>query len=279
MSVTINTALMHARQRLAGELQPALEAEILLAHSLDASRSFLYANPDLALPDVRIRAFDKLLQSRLNGTPIAYLTRLREFWSLPLEVTPDTLIPRPDTELLVEAALNLIPVGASYRLADLGTGSGAVALAIASERPGVAVSAVDISEPALAVARNNAARLDINNVEFNHSNWFSSLHGQFDLVVSNPPYIATSDAHLQRGDLRFEPELALLAGADGLDSIRQIIAESKDYLCANGYILLEHGFEQANAVCALFSESGYGNISTLQDLESRDRVSVAQSGD
>ncbi len=279
MTVTINTALTHARQRLAGMRHPALEAEILLAHSLDSSRSFLYANPELVLPDGRLKVFGKLLENRLNGTPIAYLTRVREFWSLPLEVTPDTLIPRPETELLVEAALSLIPAGTSSRVVDLGTGSGAVALAIASERHDIEITAVDISEAALSIARNNAARLDINNIDFIVSDWFGSLSGQFDVVVSNPPYIASGDEHLHRGDLRFEPALALRAGIDGLDAIRQIIADCKYALRSNGYILLEHGFEQASAVRDLFADAGFRNIRTLQDLQSRDRVSTAQSGD
>lgn len=276
MTVSINTVLLHARQRLAGVLRPALDAEILLAHSLETSRSFLYANPELALPDERIKTFDRLLQDRVNGTPIAHLTRLREFWSLPLEVSPDTLIPRPETELLVEAALNLIPANTRCRVLDLGTGSGAVALAIASERQDAQIIAVDISEPALEVARSNAARLNIANIEFLISNWFESLSSKFEVVVSNPPYIAAGDAHLHQGDLRFEPKLALVSGADGLDAIRQIISGSGKALRSGGHLLLEHGFEQGAAVRSLLCEGGFREVRTLRDLESRERVTVAR---
>ena len=276
MTVTINTLLTNARQRLAGESQPALEAEILLAHSLETSRSFLYANPELALPIERIRSFDGMLQSRLAGTPIAYVTRQREFWSLPLEVTPDTLIPRPETELLVESALNVVPKRGACRVADLGTGSGAIALAIASERPDAEITALDISEAALAVARKNAAGLKIDNVEFIHSDWFESVAGQFDVVVSNPPYIAIGDAHLQMGDVRFEPKLALAAGIDGLDSIQKIIVDCKQALRNHGYLVLEHGSEQGAAVRELLSAGGFHGVITQQDLELRDRVATAQ---
>ena len=276
MTSTIGSELTLARQRLAGVHQPGLEAEILLAHCLDSSRSFLYANPELALPDARIRNFNELLQSRLAGTPIAYLTQRQEFWSLPLEVTPDTLIPRPETELLVEAALAAIPAGSNFRIADMGTGSGAVALAIASERPDASLVAVDISEAALTVAQNNAACLDISNVEFIRSDWFKSLSGRFDVVVSNPPYIASGDQHLSQGDLRFEPRESLVAGPDGLDAIRQISARCAQFLEEDGLILLEHGFEQGTAVRALLSEAGYEGINTLKDLELRERVTVAQ---
>ena len=217
-----------------------------------------------------------MLQSRLTGIPIAYLTRQREFWSLPLEVTPDTLIPRPETELLVESALNLIPKRARCRVADLGTGSGAIALAIASERPNAEIVAVDISEAALKIARNNAASLNIDNIDFINSDWFESVTGQFDVVVSNPPYIATSDKHLRKGDLRFEPKIALAAGTDGLESIRQIISGCKQMLCANANILMEHGYEQGAAVRKLLFAEGLQGVKTLQDLELRERVTVAQ---
>jgi len=276
MIPTINTVLTGARQRLAGTRQSALEAEILLAHSLETSRSFLYANPELVLPHTRVRAFDGLLQSRLSGTPIAYLTGQREFWSLPLEVTPDTLIPRPETELLVETALELIPKNEACRVADLGTGSGAVALAIASERPDAKIIATDISKSALAIARKNAASLEIQNIEFIRSDWFESVNGQFQLVVSNPPYIASGDEHLQKGDVRFEPRLALAAGRDGLDSIRTIISTCLQALCSEGYVLLEHGYNQAAAVRKLLSNAGLGDVKTLKDLELRDRITLAQ---
>ena len=276
MTISIETILKTARQRLAGSSQAVLETEILLAHALDSSRSFLYAHPELVLSHDRIRKFEALLQKRLAGTPIAYLTGKREFWSLPLEVTPDTLIPRPETELLVETALESIPLESPCRVVDLGTGSGAIALAIASERPAAEVVAVDISEEALMVARANAARLEIGNVRFVKGNWYSQLEGDFDIIVSNPPYIMADDEHLDLGDVRFEPRRALAAGPDGLDSIREIIAGCQSALGKNGYLLLEHGYNQGVAVRELLLGAGMQNIKTLQDLELRDRVSIAQ---
>jgi release factor glutamine methyltransferase len=179
----------------------------------------------------------------------------------------------------VEYALELLPAGSEARVADLGTGCGAIALAIASERPTARITATDISGSALDIARGNASRLQIGNVDFMESDWFAALDGEFDMVVSNPPYISSADGHLQRGDLRFEPELALASGPEGLDAIRSIISGCSGMLSAKGHILLEHGFEQATAVRALLAESGFTGIRTLQDIESRDRLTTAQSGD
>ena len=199
------------------------------------------------------------------------------FWTLELEVSPAILIPRPETELLVELALARIPMAAAARIADLGTGSGAIALAIAKERPRAHTVATDASEPALAVARRNAARNRIANIEFRHGDWLAPLAGErFDLIASNPPYIADGDPHLGEGDLRFEPPSALSSGRDGLDAIRCIVRDAPLHLRPGGWLLLEHGWAQGAAVRALLAEAGFSEVETAQDLESRDRTSLGR---
>jgi release factor glutamine methyltransferase len=201
----------------------------------------------------------------------------RGFWRFDLAVTPDTLIPRPETELLVELALARIALDAPARVADLGTGSGAIALAIASERPRARMVAVDVSGEALEVARGNAAMLGIDNVEFRRGDWLAPLDGErFDLIASNPPYIAEGDVHLARGDLRFEPHGALASGADGLDAIRVIAATAPKHLRDGGWLLVEHGWEQGPAVRALFEAAGFVDVATERDLEQRDRVTLGR---
>jgi len=256
-----------------GDIEARHEAEILLGHALGRPRAWLYANADFA-PDADERnRFDALLRARRAGTPIAYLVGRRGFWTFELDVSPDVLIPRPETELLVEIALKHIAPDTECNVADLGTGSGAVALAIASERPRARVLATDASAPALAVARHNAERLGLGNVEFVHGNWCAALADRrFDVIVSNPPYIAAEDSHLDHGDLRFEPAAALASGADGLDAIREICAGAFAQLRPSGWLLLEHGFDQAARVRALFAIEGAGEIATDRDLEDRDRV-------
>ena len=250
------------------------DAEALLLHVLGKPRSWLFAHADDALNlDVQT-AFDALVARRAAGEPVAYLTGRRGFWTLELEVTPATLIPRPETELLVELALERLPRDATARVADLGTGSGAVALAIASERPQAQVVASDASAAALAVARRNAQRLGIANVRFAQGDWLAPLAGErFGLIVSNPPYIEAADPHLVQGDLRYEPASALASGADGLDDIRRIVADAPAHLEAGGWLLFEHGWNQGDAARALLSEAGYAQVFTAQDLEARDRVS------
>ena len=249
------------------------EAEILLGHALDKSRAWLYAHGDDEISDAAAETFRSLLKQRVAGTPVAYLVGHREFWTLEFVVTPAVLIPRPDTELLVELALRQIPQGEKVDIVDLGTGSGAIALSIARERPLACVVATDASDEALAVARINAERLEIRNVEFLLSDWFGSLNrSMFDVIVSNPPYIASNDIHLSQGDLRFEPRGALASGFDGLDAIRDIVRNAPKHLKPGGGLLIEHGLDQGEAVRELFTQSGIVDISTSRDVESRERV-------
>ena len=250
------------------------DAEALLLHVLHKPRSWLFAHAEEVLPAETIAAFDALLARRAAGEPLAYITGRRGFWTLDLEVTPATLIPRPETELLVELALQRIPLDVAIRIADLGTGSGAIALALASERAQAKVSAVDASAAALAVAARNAQRLGIANAEFICGDWFAPLNGrQFALIVSNPPYIASDDPHLAQGDLRYEPGTALTSGVDGLHDIRRIVSDAPAWLEPGGWLLLEHGWDQAEAVRNLLAETGYVEVFTARDLEHRERVS------
>jgi release factor glutamine methyltransferase len=273
MSTTrIDEALRAARARI-----DASDAELLLAHALDASRSWLFAHGRDILPPERSARFEGLVKRRAAGEPVAYLVGHRGFWSLDLQVTPATLIPRPETELLVELALDRLPRERPVRVADLGTGSGAIALAIARERPRAQVVATDASAEALAVARGNAERNAIDNVAFREGRWFAPLSGErFDLVASNPPYIADDDVHLEQGDLRYEPRSALAAGPDGLEDLRAIVADAAAHLAGDGWLLLEHGFDQGSAVRALFDAAGFTQVETRQDLEDRDRVTLGR---
>lgn len=253
------------------------EAEPLLLHALGRERAWLFMHGREPATAETAERFADLVARRAAGEPVAYLTGSRGFWTLDLQVTPDTLIPRPETELLVELALARIAPGQPVRVADLGTGSGAIALAIASERPQARVLATDISAAALALARRNAVANDIGNVEFDSGSWLAPLAGRrFDVIVSNPPYIAEQDPHLQQGDLRFEPAAALSSGADGLDAIREIVAGAARHLNAEGWLLLEHGWEQGQAIRALLAQSGFVEVATAQDLEQRDRVSLGR---
>ena len=254
-----------------------VDAEWLLAHALGQSRTWLFAHSADAVPESGALRFADLLARREAGEPVAYLTGLQGFWTLELEVSPATLIPRPETELLVELALARIPMGAAARIADLGTGSGAIALAIAKERPRAHVVATDASEPALDVARRNAARNRIANVEFRHGDWLVPLAGErFDLIASNPPYIAEGDPHLDEGDLRFEPASALSSGSDGFDAIRSITAAAPHHLLDDGWLLLEHGWQQGETARALLREAGFIDVETARDLEDRERVTLGR---
>jgi release factor glutamine methyltransferase len=266
----VRDALAAATRRL-GE---RADAELLLLHVLHKPRSWLFTHADDALDADVQSAYDALLGRREAGEPVAYITGRRGFWTLELEVTPATLIPRPETELLVELALQRLPPDFSGRVADLGTGSGAIALAIARERPRAQVVATDASTAALEVARRNAQRHAIGNVDFVHGDWLLPLAGKrFELIVSNPPYIEAADPHLARGDLRFEPASALASGSDGLDDIRRIVDDARRHLDPSGWLLLEHGWNQGVAVRALLLHAGYEQISTMPDIEQRDRVS------
>lgn len=251
-----------------------LEVQMLLQHALGVARVYLLAHAEQQLNATQQAAYGSLLQRRLNGEPIAYILGEREFFGLNLNLTSATLIPRPETELLVELALQRVSVHDSSRILDLGTGSGAIALAIAHARPKARVMAVDASEVALNVARANAAKLGIANVQFQHSNWFSGLARQrYDLIVSNPPYIAANDRHLSCGDVRFEPITALASGGDGLDDIRQIVAHAADHLETGAWLLLEHGYDQAAQVVELLRKAGLMETFSARDLAGIERVS------
>lgn len=252
-----------------------LDAELLLCHVLGRPRSYLYTWPEHVLSKEEQQSLQRLVDRRLSGEPIAHLIGWREFWSLELVVSPDTLIPRPETELLVEAALARIPKGAEWSVADLGTGSGAIALAVASERPHCRIIAVERSEGALSVARENARRLNLDNVEFLQGDWFTPLAGRrFEMILSNPPYIPKADPHLKQGDVRFEPLSALAAGADGLADIRSIISGAAEFLRSPGWLLLEHGFDQGEAVMALLCDADYQEVADLVDLQGHGRVAI-----
>lgn len=256
-----------------------VDAEWLLAHALDRPPGWLWAHADDAVEAPARERYEALLARRAAGEPVAYLTGTQGFWSLDLRVTPATLIPRPETERLVELALARLPADAPCRVADLGTGSGAIALAVAKERPCATVVATDASPAALAVARRNATRNGIANVGFRQGDWLAPLVGErFDLIASNPPYIAEGDPHLGRGDLRFEPPTALSSGADGLDAIRRIVADAPGCLRAGGWLLLEHGLDQGAAVRALLEGVGFVDVGTARDLEGRERVSLGRTG-
>lgn len=258
------------------------EAALLLRHVLGVADAWLIAHADDAIDAGRAAIFHALIARRARGEPVAYLTGTRGFHALELQVTPDVLIPRPETELLVELALARIPRSPDeaqrnpdYRIADLGTGSGAIALAIAQARPNARVLATDASKAALEIARENARRSNLANVGFALGDWCAALgdYCDFDLIVSNPPYIAERDPHLREGDLRFEPRAALASGADGLDAIRTIVRDARAHLREGGWLLLEHGFEQGAQVRALLEQSGYRDAFTERDLEGRERVS------
>ena len=257
-----------------------LEAELLLVHVLDKPRSWLIAHADDALDAAHEADYAAIVDRRRNGEPVAYITGRRGFWSFDLEVTPATLIPRPETELLVELALDKLPAKRASRVADLGTGSGAIALAVARECPRAQVVATDASAQALAVAQRNAKRLGVANVTFVQGDWFAPLADQrFDVIVSNPPYIEADDPHLAQGDLRFEPASALASGHDGLDDIRRIVADARAHLEAGGWLMMEHGWNQGEAVRAVLRGAGYTEVFTAVDLEQRDRVSGGQKSD
>jgi len=256
---------------------PRLDAELLLCAVLKRPRTHLYTWPEQALDADQLARLHTLLDARAAGHPIAHLLGEREFWGLPLQVTPDTLIPRPETELLVEQALLRLPRNKPLKVADLGTGSGAIALAIASERPEAEVHAVDASLEALKVAEANAERLGLGNVHFHLGSWLAPLAGmQFDLIASNPPYIPEADPHLSQGDVRFEPRSALAAGADGLDDIRQIIHAAPAHLAPGGWLLLEHGYDQREALLALLDEQGWVNVADLDDLAGQPRLAIGR---
>jgi release factor glutamine methyltransferase len=273
------------RQALTQSGLVPVDAKVLLTHVLGRDRAWLAAHAEAPLTPEQTVAFFALGRRRHDGEPVAYLTGAREFWGLMLAVTPEVLIPRPETEALVELALARLPRDRPVRVLDLGTGSGAIALALAHELPNAAVVATDRSRGALDVARGNAQRLGIANVEFVESDWYAAVPpGAWDLIASNPPYIGIDDPHLAEGDLRFEPRSALSPGAIGLDALRTIIHGARERLASGGDLIVEHGFDQSAAVQQLFGAAGFLAIATARDLAGISRVvagraTMAKCGD
>ncbi len=274
MSPPINKIIDTTVQQLPNSDTPRLDVEILLCHILKKNRSYLYTWPENQLTDDQYQQFQTLLDHRIHGKPIAYLTGNKEFWSLELQVTKDTLIPRPETELLVEQTLIRLPSNST--IIDLGTGTGAIALAIAKERPQCHITATDKSSQALQIAKNNAQNLALQNVKFILSDWFSKDLGMATIIVSNPPYIRIDDPHLIQGDVQHEPRNSLISGIDGLTDIRKIIIQSYNHLLKEGWLLLEHGYDQAEQVRNLLTENNYHSIETYNDLSNQPRVTVGQ---
>ncbi|MEL7965758.1 peptide chain release factor N(5)-glutamine methyltransferase [Vreelandella neptunia] len=279
--MTLDALLKQAAQRLqaAGSSSPRIDAEVLLCHVLGRDRTWLYTWGDKICPLWEQARFDALIAARVQGTPVAYLTGEREFWGLRLATSPDTLIPRPDTETLVELALSRAAL-TSGRLLDLGTGTGAIALAFASEQPHWQVLGVDLRVEAVSLATRNAQALGLANATFLQSDWFAALDAytvagnQFDIIVSNPPYIAGDDPHLAEGDVRFEPRSALVADACGMADLLHLVNSAQRYLAASGWLLLEHGYQQAEMVREALESAGYQNVESVRDLGGHERVTL-----
>jgi len=271
----IKTALHQALTQLKTSSPSArLDTEVLLAYVLNKPRTFLYTYPEKQLLDSQYNIYQQLITKRVEGQPIAHLTGTREFWSIPLLVSQDTLIPRPETELLIELALTHLANKPQALVLDLGTGSGAIALALATEHPDWQLTACDSSPEAINIARENAKRLGLLNLTIYESDWFANLPEQrFDAILSNPPYIAECDPHLTQGDVRFEPRQALVSGPDGLEALRQIIEQSHQRLVPGGFLLLEHGYNQKHDVTSLLQQHGYKNVQCWPDCQGNDRVS------
>jgi [protein release factor]-glutamine N5-methyltransferase (EC 2.1.1.-) len=274
--MTFKQWLTQAIDRLAQSESPRRDAEILLEFVTGKTRTYILAFDETTLMADRSEALESLLARRVNGEPVAHLTGMREFWSLPLFVSPATLIPRPDTECLVEQALARLPEQACEIL-DLGTGTGAIALALASERPDCSVTAVDYVADAVALAKRNAATLAIENVTILQSNWFAALEGKvFGMIVSNPPYIDEHDPHLAEGDVRFEPKTALVAAQAGLADLAHIILEGRRFLLPDGWMLLEHGWKQGEEVRQLFIDAGFTQVETCRDYGGNERLTLGR---
>lgn len=278
MPDTIQQLITQGETGLSGISDSArLDTELLLAHVLKQSRTWLHTWPEKTLTTEQQQEFTRLLSRRMNGEPIAHIIGEQEFWSMKLKVTPDTLIPRADTERLVELALERIPDNAFWSIADLGTGSGAIALAIAKQHPAVEVIATDKSVKALTVAQENAQLNQLNNIRFVRSIWFDDLDNHvFDMIVSNPPYIAEDDPHLSQGDVRFDPDSALTSGPSGLNDLSHLIRHAPDYLKPGGWLLLEHGYDQADVVITLMQQAGFKNCEDFNDYAGNPRVAIGQ---
>lgn len=273
-SLTCGELLAEACTLIEGE-SPRLDAELLLAEVTGWSRSRFRAFPEVTLDPSQVEAFRQMVERRTAGEPVAHILGHQDFWTLTLEVTPDTLIPRPDTECLVETALSL-SLPETARVADLGTGTGAIGLALLSERPGWEVQATDLVPEAVALARRNAELCGLP-LTVTQSHWFDGLtHQHFNLIVSNPPYIEDGDHHLVTGDVRYEPDSALVSGPDGLDAIRHLVQESQYWLTPGGWLLLEHGYNQGESVRLLFRAAGYSNVETRGDYGGNDRLTLGR---
>jgi len=256
-----------------------LDRELLLATAIKRDITWLHTWPEYTLSKEENIKFNSLIKLRADGKPVAYIVGVQEFWSLELKVTPATLIPRPESELLVEQALTMIPLDEKWRVADLGTGSGALAIAIATERPNSKISATDISTEALSTAQDNAQSHHLKNIKFYAGSWFEPLQHRednFNLIISNPPYIELDDPHLNRGDLRYEPITALTSGRDGLNDIKLIVKQAVEYLDINGVLMIEHGYNQGERVRNIFKDNGFLDIKTLDDLAGHERVSYGR---
>lgn len=273
--MNIVEALHYGREILASSVSPEADTQVLLCHVLNCQTTYLHTWPDKQITAEQQTQYKQLIAKREQGHPVAHLTELRGFWSLDLKVTPATLIPRPDTELLVTLALNKLKP--KMLVADLGTGTGAVALSLAIETPGARIVAMDFSKDALDIAQQNAHSNNINNISFWQGSWLDAImESSLDMIVSNPPYIEQNDPHLSQGDVRFEPISALASGVDGLDDIRIIIRQAQCCLKKGGWLLIEHGYHQAEKIQQLFQHSGFMNVSSHQDYGDNDRVVMGQ---
>jgi len=273
--MNISQALEYGRATLASLDEPNVDVNALLCYTLSCQTADIHMRPEQQLTEPQQNQFQQLIEQRYTGQPVAHLIGSRGFWTLDLRVTADTLIPRPDTELLVSLALD--KVKSDMLVADLGTGTGAIALAIAKERPTAKVLAMDFSWPAIQVAKQNAVDNNVENVSFWQGCWLMSItNNSLDIVVSNPPYIQSDDSHLLQGDVRFEPRSALISGQDGLDDIRQIIEQAKYCLKASGWLMVEHGYHQATQVQQILLAAGFSSVSSQQDFGGNDRVVMGQ---
>jgi release factor glutamine methyltransferase len=269
-SATLGDALREAARRI-----DPVDARVLLCHVVQRGSAYVAAHPEIELRPADRDRYAELVARRVRGEPVAYLTGHREFYGKPFRVSPATLIPRPETELLVDLALERLPHDGAARVMDLGTGTGCIAISIASERSRLRILGIDSSREALALARRNALDRGVGNVAFLQSDWYSALRPgeRFDLIVSNPPYVAAGDPHLEKGDLRFEPRVALDGGRDGIEALRAIIVGAGVHLAGNGWILVEHGFDQAERVRGLLIEQGYESVFSARDLAGIERAS------
>lgn len=278
MAKTIAQALIFAEDKLKDALPEAKrEGVYILSHALNWPMTKLIAYPDYQLTNAEADIFDKLLERRKLGEPFAYIKKSKFFWDLVLEVNPSVLIPRPETELLVETILSLdLSLSIHPKVLDLGTGSGAIAVSLASCQPNWSILATDMSEQALTTAKNNANHYKLNNIKFHQGNWYEGFSDKFDVIVSNPPYISSDSDYLNEGDVRFEPQTALVADKNGLADLEHIILNGPKYIKLDGYLLVEHGYDQGDRVKALFGQAGFIDVQTLQDIQGLDRVTFGK---